>query len=191
VADDLRIAFSLRGISGLIAVSVAPNTDPDAIGYALLSGGLPTDAAMDFPVCRAMVTYPADGYAAVFGWTQMVRSTDSAPDRFEMDPIALYRDIPTPYAWFGVRPDLFDAPSRDSRYDMAWEAHSFLCVSPDAVITRHVQAIAGFSWGFTIADGQVTIAASRGLGPDDWDSHLDLLRTEYPEWIFDGGYRAA
>jgi hypothetical protein len=69
----------------------------------------------------------------------MVRSTDSAPDKFEMDPIALYQQIPTPYAWFGVRPELFDAPSRDSRYDMTWEAHSFLCVSPDAVLTRHVQ----------------------------------------------------
>jgi hypothetical protein len=25
-----------------------------------------------FPVCRATVTYPAEGYAAMFGWTQMV-----------------------------------------------------------------------------------------------------------------------
>ncbi len=33
---------------------------------------------------------------------------------------------------------------------MDWEAHSFLCISPDAVLTRQVQAIAGFSWGFTI-----------------------------------------
>ena len=60
-AGNLRIPFSLRGISGLIAVSVTPNTDPDAIGYSLLSGGLPTDAARGFPVCRATVAYPADG----------------------------------------------------------------------------------------------------------------------------------
>jgi hypothetical protein len=70
-----------------------------------------------WPVCRATVTYPAEGYAAMFGWTQMVCSTDSAPDRFEMDPIALYQQIPTPYAWFGVRPELFDAPARGSRYE--------------------------------------------------------------------------
>jgi hypothetical protein len=179
--DDLRIAFSLRGIAGLIAVSVTRNTDPDAIGYSLLGVGLPTEAARGFPVCRALVTYPAQGYAAAFGWTQMVRSTDSAHDRFEMDPIALYRQIPTPYAWFGVRPKLFDAPSRDSRYDLAWEAHSFLCVSPDAVTTRHVQAIAGFSWGFTITHGDITFAPPAALRPEAWDSHLDLLRTDYPE----------
>jgi hypothetical protein len=89
-ADDLQVPFSLRGISGLIVVSVTRNTDPDAIGYSLLTKGLPPDAARGFPVCRATVTYPAEGYAAMFGWTQMVRSTDSAPDRFEMDPIALY-----------------------------------------------------------------------------------------------------
>lgn len=190
-ADELRIPFSLRGISGLIAVSVTPNTDPDAIGYSLLSGGAPADAARGFPVCRATVTYPAHGYAAVFGWTQVVRSTDSAPDRFEMDPIALYRQIPTPYAWFGVRPELFDAPSRDSRYDMIWEAHSFLCVAPDAVLTRRVQAIAGFSWGFTIDRQDITFTRSAALGPQAWDSHLGLLRTSYPDWIFDSGYLSA
>ena len=120
----------------MIAASVTRNTDPDAIGYFLLGGGLPTDAARGFPVCRATVAYQAQGYAAVFGWTQLVRSTDSAPDRFEMDPIALYQQIPTPYAFFGVRPELFDAPSREPRYDMAWEARSFLCVGPDAVLTE-------------------------------------------------------
>jgi hypothetical protein len=28
-----------------------------------------------FPICRPNVTYGGDGYGAVFGWTQMVRST--------------------------------------------------------------------------------------------------------------------
>jgi hypothetical protein len=37
----LRMAFSLRAISGLVAVSVSRSTDPDAIGYRLLSGGVP------------------------------------------------------------------------------------------------------------------------------------------------------
>src|SRR3984885_9840115 len=174
-ADTLRVHFSLRGISGLISVSVTPDTDPGAIGYSLLTGGLPADVARGFPVCRATVTYPARGSAAMCGWTQMVRATDSAPDRFEMDPIALYQQVPTPYAWFGVRPELFDAPSRESRYDMTWEARSFLCVSPDAVLTRHVQAIAGFSWGFTISQQDISLAQPATLGSEAWDSHLDLL----------------
>jgi hypothetical protein len=64
-----------------------------------------------------------NGYAAIFGWTQLVRSTDSASAGFEMDPIALYRDVATPFAWYGIRPELFDAPSRDPRANMDWEAH--------------------------------------------------------------------
>ena len=124
----------------------------------------------------------------MFGWTQMVCSTDSAPDRFEMDPIALYQQIPTPYAFFGIRPELFDAPSRESRYDMAWQAHSFLCVCPDAVLTRRVQAVAGFSWGFTINHQDITLAPVAVLGSEAWNSHLNLLRTSYPSWNFDSGY---
>ena len=91
----------------------------------------------------------------------------------------------------GDRPDLFDAPAGGTRYDMAWEAHCILCVSPDAVLTRQVQAIAGFSWGFTINGQDMTFARPAALEPAAWDSHLDLLRTSYPDWIFDSGYLSA
>jgi hypothetical protein len=120
-AHDLRIPFLLRDIGGLIDVSVTRNVDPESIGYAVLSYGLPVDFARGFPVCRATVSYPADGYAAIFGRTQLVRSTDSATRQFEMDPIAIYRDVATPFAWYGIRPQLFDAPARDPRADMDWE----------------------------------------------------------------------
>jgi hypothetical protein len=56
------------------------------------------------------------------------------------------------------------------------------------VLTRHVQAIAGFSWGFTISQQHITLAQPAPLAPEAWDSHLDLLRTDYPDWIFDRGY---
>jgi hypothetical protein len=186
--DNLRIDFSLRGISGRIDVSISPNTDPSALGYSLLSYGLPVDFARGFPVCRATVAYPADGYAAVFGWTQMARSTDAATSDFEMDPIAIYSEVGTPFAWYGTRPELFDAPSRDSREDMTWECHSYLCISPDAVLSRRAQAVAGFGWGFTIVGGDIRSARAVPLGPADWDGHLRLLRASYPSWTFDGGY---
>lgn len=184
----LRIEFGLRGLGGLIDVSLTRNTDPGSLGYLLLTGGQPADFARDFPVCRATVTYPADGYAAVFGWTQLVRSTDSSADGFEMDPIAVYRDVATPFAWYGLKPALFDAPSRETRDDMDWEAHSFLCVCPDAVLTPRVHAIAGFGWGFAITGGHLACTPPRRLGPQDWDYHLALLTASYPQWAFDTGY---
>jgi len=184
----MRVDFSLRGIGGHIDVSISPNSDPIALGYSLLSYGLPVDFARGFPVCRATVTYPADGYAAIFGWTQMVRSTDAATSDFEMDPIAIYKEVDTPFAWYGTRPELFDAPCRDSREDMTWECHSYLCISPDAVVSRRVQAIAGFSWGFTIAGADITFTRAVPLGSAAWDRHLGLLCASYPSWTFDGGY---
>jgi hypothetical protein len=190
-ADRLRIGFTLRSLDGLIDVSLTRNTDPGSLGYSLLSGGQPVEFARDFPVCRATVTYPADGYAAVFGWTQMVRSTDGAGSGFEMDPIAIYRDVPTPFAWYGLKPELFDAPSYEARHDIDWEAHSFLCVSPDAVVSPHVQAVAGFSWGFTITGGRITYTPPMALGSEAWDGHLGLLRASYPKWAFDAGYLCA
>jgi hypothetical protein len=187
-ASRLRIGFTLRGLDGLIDVALTRNADPGSLGYSLLTGGQPTGFARDFPVCRATVTYPADGYAAVFGWTQMVRSTDKAGNCFEMDPIAIYRNVPTPFAWYGLRPELFDAPSREARHDVDWEARSFLCVSPDAVLTARVQAVAGFSWGFTITSGRIACTTPQALGPQAWDSHLGLLKASYPQWAFDAGY---
>jgi hypothetical protein len=105
----LEIPFTLRGIRGAIELSISENVDPRSVGFELFAGGSPADAARGFPICRAGVRYAADGYAAVFGWTQMVRSTD-AGNRFEMDPIAIYESVATPYAWFGVKPEAFDAP---------------------------------------------------------------------------------
>ena len=74
---------------------------------------------------------------------------------------------------------------------MTWEAHSFLCVAPDAVLTRRVQAIAGFSWGFAINHQDITFTRPAALGPQAWDRHLGLLRTSHPDWIFDNGYLSA
>ncbi len=96
--------------------------------------------------------------------------------------------MPTPFAWYGLKPELFDGPSRETRPDMDWEAHSFLCLSPDAVLTPRVQAVAGFSWGFTIAGGHITRTPPRALDSHAWDSHLSLLTASYPRWAFDTGY---
>lgn len=124
----------------------------------------------------------------MFGWTQMVRSTDSAGPDFEMDPTAIYRDVSTPFAWFGFLPELFDAPSRGERLDMDWEAHSFLCVSPNAVLTPRVQAVAGFTWGFSIRNAEISFAGPAELDSEAWNSHLVLLRSSYPGWTFDAGF---
>jgi len=105
----------------------------------------------------------ADGYAAAMGWVQLVRSTDAAPE-FEMDPLALFREVATPFAFFGIKPTMFDAPFRDEKYDLTWRAETFLCAIPDGVMSQHAQPLAGFGWGFDVLDRGIALVA-HGVGP--------------------------
>jgi hypothetical protein len=183
---SLRLSFSARGTSSTVNVSVLPNLDPAALGCPLLDPSLRPDAAYGYPVCRAEVATELDGYAAAFGWIQLVRSTDApGPDEFGLDPLALFRDVATPFAFFGIKPLLFDAPFRQDRYPLRWEARAFLCEVPDGVMTRRVTPLAGFWWGFDVAAGEVSIHAPRSLDLASWNGHLALLTAHYPDWRFD------
>jgi hypothetical protein len=134
------------------------------------------------------------GRPSLFGWIQLVRSTDnsSAGERFDMDPLMFVGEVPHPFAFFGITPTLFDAPSRRSRADLNWLAHSFLCYLEDFDEgVRVVEPITGFSWGFDIAGGATTIEAAVPLRRADWKRHLHLLHEEHPGWRFLDGFEAA
>ena len=83
---DRRSAFEWQGVRGEVLVECIPNDDPDGYGTAFAD-------ATGFPVCTATVRFPRRGYNAMFGWVQLVCSTDNAShgERFEIDPFALLR----------------------------------------------------------------------------------------------------
>jgi hypothetical protein len=183
---SLRLPFISRMTACTLDVTVRANLDPEALGCQLLDHALPVDAALGYPVCRASISTTLDGYAAAFGWIQVVRSTDAnSAAAFDVDPLALFRDVATPFAFFGVKPLLFDAPFRDQRYDLTWEAHAFLCQVPDGVMSHRVTPLVGFWWGFDVAGGDVTIHPPRALDLGQWNGHLSLLGGHYPDWTFD------
>jgi hypothetical protein len=182
----VQIPFTLRGINGLVSVRVERNDAPELVGSGPDSRG--------FPWCHASVAYPAQGYDAVLGWVQLVRSDDnrSGGREFEIDPLEFLGDLPHPFCWIGLEPQLFDAPSRAPLADMDWVAHSFLCV-PDGGpgSGMRVEALVGFSWGFRARDGVVSLTAPKELGPSDWDGHRDSLSSTYAAWRFVAGFRRA
>lgn len=156
-----------------------PNDDPAALGTA--------EAGMGFPACTATVEYPGRGYRALFGWVQLVRSTDNASGGrdFEADPFSLFEDVSSLYCWFGTTPTLFDAPSRDEKLPMEWLAHSFLAMSPLRERRRRVVPLLGFSWGFDIDDrARITLKSVTRLSGEEWDAHAAYLGRSYPEWSF-------
>lgn len=180
----MELPFALRGLEGRITVAYAANAKPERMGAP--------PAAAGFPRCHATVVYPAHGYDAVLGWVQLVRSDDnrSLGRDFEIDPLDFLGELPHPFCWVGLNPQLFDAPSRSPRRDMAWTAHSFLCVPDGGDGGRFdVHALAGFSWGFQVRDLRITLVPPVALGPADWDGHLEHLSARYPTWRFAEGFR--
>jgi hypothetical protein len=181
-------SFEWRGVAGRVDVECIANDDP--VGY-----GSWNPDAHGFPVCTATVHFPKRGYNAMFGWVQLVRSTDnaSAGAQFEIDPFALFADAPSPYCWYGTEPTLFDAPSRLRATPMEWLAYSFLATTPvDELLKgnpRRVVPVFGFGWGFDIradAPDAVELREIVPLTSNDWEAQLPVLRAEYPSpvWTF-------
>jgi hypothetical protein len=174
------LPFLRDGVQGAVKVTLERVVDPLAVGK--------DPSAAGFPSCTAVVDYPGKGYRALFGWVQLVRSTDnsSAGAAFDMDHFYLFEDAPAPYAFFGVNPTLFDAPSRVERAALDWTAHSYLAWTPMTGTERRVVPLAGFSWGFTITSAaDITLREPQELTAPDWADHLPYLASSHPAWQFE------
>jgi hypothetical protein len=189
---DWTGSFEWRGITGIVQVECVANDDP--AGYGIVGAD-----ALGFPVCTATVQFPRRGYDAMFGWVQLVRSTDndSGGEHFEIDPFALFGDARSPYCWYGTEPTLFDSPSRLERVPMEWVAYSFLATTPiDEVLKgnpRCVVPLLGFEWGFDIRPASPGVVELRDVAPvaaTAWETVLPALRAEYPSplWTFAGSF---
>lgn len=178
----MEMSFSHQGYKGRVIVSMATTLAPAALGAR--------KGALGLANCTATIEFAGQGYLRLFGWVQLVRSTDNAfhGRQFEMDPFdpfGLYKPAPSPYCWYGLTPTLFDAPSRGRRTYLDWVAHSFLAVSPLRGNRRLVTPLLGFSWGFHVASNKnVAMEPITSLTTSDWESHLPYLRKCYPKWRF-------
>jgi hypothetical protein len=176
----MEIRFDFGDEHGRVWVEAEPNADPVAFGKRERERGM--------PVCTASVEFSARGYRALLGWVQLVREP-SAAGGFEIDPFDLFADSGAPFAWYGIRPVLFDAPSRWRSGVVQWQAHSFLTIGPWDVDRRLVVPLVGFAWGYDQdSEDRLQLSPVRLLGPADWNSHRHYMAKRYPAWKFsDGG----
>jgi hypothetical protein len=183
--QSAEFAFRYVGRQGFIRVTCVASVDPAALGKP--------EHARGFPACTATLEFEGKGYDAFFGWIQWVCSSNNSTggSGFDLDPLGWFPDARNPYAFFGLLPTLFDAPSRRKRKKMFWRAHSFLGATPSynsferVLRLRKVLPIAGFSWGFDIDDGgEFSYAPIAQIEPKDWNDKLPLLRKAYPTWTF-------
>lgn len=175
----LQLSFNARDGGGQVTVVVSENTDPSNLGS--------DPSARGFPVCRATVDFELDGYNGLLGWVQLVGVADAggAERIFEIDPLQVFEDVETPFGFYGLNPVLFDAPSRrDRSQTLDWLAHSFLCVAPRHPMAKEVKAVVGFSWGFAMRVGDVSIVEPKELDLEAWSGHIETLSIHFPSWRF-------
>jgi hypothetical protein len=189
-ADGLSVTtveFQLRGRPGSIRVCYGVNEDPERWGYPLLGFDPLVDVSRGFPVVQADVDYAAEGYAAILSWIQILRThdLDTGEDTAVIDGPPQLAGLDMPYVTFGPRPVFFDAPSTNATCNMDWDAQATLVASPDCLMTRHVQPVCGFGWGFRLRDGQPHPSAVRELDDAAWREDRVVLAEKHPSWTFE------
>jgi hypothetical protein len=179
------LPFELRGVPGRVDVEYGTNDDPERWGYPLLGLEPLVERSRGCPVVAATVEHPAEGYAAVMGWIQLVRDRAGADERVLVDvaPQMEIADARMPYFSFGVRPTLFDAPSTDDP-EYEFSARAFLVVAPDAVMSPAVEPLCGFRWGYSVIGARPEIAPLEVAGAADWAAARSELEARYPAWSF-------
>ncbi|MGI9157880.1 MAG: hypothetical protein ACR2FG_14810 [Marmoricola sp.] len=178
--------FQLRGRPGSVRVRYGVNDDPARWGYPLLRIDSLVELSRGFPVVQAEVEHDAQGYAAMLAWIQLVRMTDldSGESSTLVDGAPQLEGLDLPYVSFGVRPILFDAPSTTTR-NADWDADAFLVVTPDALMTRRVQPLCGFGWGYRVRDGEPAATRLQELDAASWRRDRDFLAEQHPSWTFE------
>lgn len=147
-----------------------------------------SEVALGFPVCRASVAYPGEGYAAAMGWIQVIRyGADGEEETILVDTAPQLSDAGVPYFAWGICPGFFDAPSTTQR-GIIWTADAFLVTSPDALISKTVQPVCGFTWGYTTRSEYPEPLPIAQADHGSWKSACEVLRPRYPSWRFEPGW---
>jgi hypothetical protein len=182
--EAIELRFELRGTPGTVRVRRGVNDDPRRWGYHVLDLPDLVERSRGFPVVEATVEHPAEGYGAVMGWVQLVRYRE--PDDGEeviVDVAPQLQGSGVPWMSFGVRPAYFDAPSTTSE-DAEFRADAFLAFSPDAVMTRVVAPLCGFSWGYDVCDGMPAPVPLAPAGSERWAAMVPAFAAACPAWTF-------
>lgn len=189
-APVLVIPFHLRGYDGLVRINYRENHDPHSAGYDALA--LPFDLTLTegYPACYARVGYDGQGYRAYMGWIQIVTNHDLATgsETTSNDMMPMHEAVDSPFATFGYAPSFFDAPANPDHEDEDWIADTFLVATPDVARSRRIAALLGFRWGYILRAKKAVPTPIETIEATTWDSHLPLLREQYPNWEFLPGF---
>ena len=179
--------FVARGLRGEVRVTYSLNGDPGRWGFDILGLGGDVSRAAAFPVLEASVDYPGEGYAGIFGWIQVVHywpDGAEAPAWSLLDAAPQLRGLGLPFLTWGLLPRCFDAPLDTPEGISQWQAVTFLTQTPDGLISRAVDPLLGFTWGYSIDGGVPTMTPLSAAEQRHWDAVTPILARECPGWTF-------
>jgi hypothetical protein len=185
--DSITMPFGARGEPGEVRIDYGLNGDPDRWGFDILGLEGDVSRAAAFPVLDASVIYGRQGYAGIFGWIQVVHYWSSgaeAPEWSLLDAAPQMRGLGIPYLAWGLEPRLFDAPLDTPDGISEWQAVTFLTQTPDGLMSRVVNPLLGFTWGYSISDDKPTMTPLSQVSDGHWHEARAILARECPEWTF-------
>lgn len=186
VNRQLELPFLIRSQSDKVKIDYSINKDPIYWGFEHLNVSFDIEKAKGFPVCEAAVSYQGQGYHSVFGWIQVINMDikDTNDQSSFVDIGALFKETDMPFFSFGNAPTFFDAPCSTDVANMNWTAQAFLVAVDGVVGTKTIKYVAGFKWGYKIADGEPQVNPVNAVTVQDWNTKVEFLNTEYPNWNF-------
>ncbi len=133
------------------------------------------------------MAYSREGYAAFFGWVQIVHywSIDSDKPAWSlMDVAPQLRGLGVPFIVWGREPRFFDAPLDTPEGIVRWQAVTFLTQTPDGLLSRTVDPLVGMTWGYLVDNEVPTVVPVELADPQEWSAVRGLLERECPAWTF-------
>ncbi len=190
----LAVRFSGHGRAGTVRCYYGITPTASASGFPALKGWARSRrAGVGFPTIKCEVQTDQPGYWNVLGWIQWV--TQAFPSKrkpvelVDRPPALLDRDLP--FATFGYAPTFFDAPAYLSLPAIDFRAALFLCTLPIMSRREPIAPLAGFTWGYEIAEPKdhPKPHALELAGRGDWLRVRSCLSEHHPKWRFAADFK--
>jgi hypothetical protein len=190
---NLTLRFRARGEPGAVDVEYSLNGDPGRWGFDILGLEGDVSRAAAFPIFEASVRSSREGYAALFGWVQVVHYWSAHGDEPEwslLDNPPQLRGLGVPFFTWGLEPRMFDAPLDTPAGIVRWQALTFLSQTPDGLMARTVEPLVGLTWGYLIDNGQPKVLPVARATQDEWQRVKSVLEAGCPAWTFGDNLQA-
>ena len=189
----LTIPFSHMARQGLLIADYKKNPGAVESGFDALNVSFDRELCTMYPTVHAFIeSYEGTGYRTDMAFVQIITRQETLHDETTRTLISCDNCFDAlPFFAYGYPPAMYDAPCHNlnSCKKLLWTADTFLVTTPSRMNSHTVSFLAGFSWGYSEWDNYGSEVAAEMLPIKEiqgsvWNSHLELLRKDFPAFNF-------